>query len=129
MELESGTSATLFMHGHSNEECRTMRYDGTRATLRGKFAYTTGEIEIHDHLTGRIEKIDPEMGAGHGGGDEGLVSAFVRALRAGQPQVLTSARNSLESHLMAFAAEKSRLESSVVSIPDYRAAWEQAAQD
>jgi hypothetical protein len=128
MEMESGASVTLFMHGHSNDECRTMRYDGTRATLRGKFAYATGSIEIHDHLTGRIETIEPEMGVGHGGGDEGLVSSFVRALRAGNPQVLTSARNSLESHLMAFAADKSRLESTIVSMPEYRTAWEQAAQ-
>ena len=128
MELESGASVTLFMHGHSSEECRTMRYDGTRATLRGKFTYATGEIEIHDHLTGRIETIEPEMGMGHGGGDEGLVSSFVRSLRSSQPQTLTSARNSLESHLMAFAAEKSRLENTIVSMPDYRTAWEQAAK-
>ncbi len=128
MELETGASVTLFMQGHSNEECRTMRYDGTRATLRAKFAYSTGEIEIHDHLTGRIEKIEPEMGVGHGGGDEGLVSSFVHSLRSGQPQTLTSARSSLESHLMAFAAEKSRHENVIVSLPNYRAAWEQAVR-
>ncbi len=34
MELENGTSVVLVMHGHSNEEHRSMRYDGTRATLR-----------------------------------------------------------------------------------------------
>ena len=33
MELSSGASAVLVMHGHSGEEERTMRYDGTRATL------------------------------------------------------------------------------------------------
>jgi predicted dehydrogenase len=124
MELESGTSVSLFMHGHSNEECRTLRYDGTRATLRGKFTYSTGEIELHDHLTGRIEKIEPDVGRGHGGGDEGLVAAFVKGLRSGKPEVLTSARNSLESHLMAFAAEKSRVEGDVISMPDYRATVE-----
>jgi len=127
MEMESGATATLFMHGHSSEESRTLRYDGTRATLRGKFAYVTGEIEIHDHLSGRVERIEPEMGAGHGGGDEGLVSSFVRSLRSGNPQTLTSARNSLASHLMAFAAEQARAESTVVSVPDYSAAWERAA--
>jgi predicted dehydrogenase len=124
MEFENGASASLFMHGHSNEECRTMRYDGTRATLRGKFTYFTGEIEIYDHLTDSIEKIEPDVGAGHGGGDMGLVSAFVRALRADTPQVLTSARNSLESHLMSFAAEKARVEGGVVPMGDYRATIE-----
>jgi len=128
MEMDSGASVTLFMHGHSNEEGRTMRYDGTRATLRGKFAYVTGEIEIHDHRTGNVEKISMNMSQGHGGGDTGITSAFVRSLRSGAPQVLTSARNSLESHLMAFAADKSRLEGSVIAMPDYRAAWERAAE-
>ncbi len=33
MEFESGVTGVLFMHGHSHEEGRTMRYDGTRATL------------------------------------------------------------------------------------------------
>ena len=37
MELESGATATLIMQGHSHTEQRTMRYDGTRATLRAVF--------------------------------------------------------------------------------------------
>lgn len=122
MELESGASASLFMHGHSHEECRTLRYDGTRATLRGKFAYSAGEIEIHDHRTGRVEKFEPGAGKGHGGGDAGLATAFVNGLRSGRPEALTSARNSLESHLMAFAAEQARVQGSLISMPEYRAA-------
>lgn len=129
MEFAGGISVALFMHGHSNEECRTMRYDGTRATLRGKFTYHGGEITICDHRTGSEETIIPEVRAGHGGGDLGLVAAFVRALRADRPEVLTSARASVESHLMAFAAEQARVEASVVNMDTYRAAVEdQAAQ-
>ena len=41
------------MNGHGQEECRTLRFDGTRATLQGKFATRgTSELTIHDHLTG-----------------------------------------------------------------------------
>ncbi|HEY9076577.1 MAG TPA: Gfo/Idh/MocA family oxidoreductase [Anaerolineaceae bacterium] len=120
MELESGASVTLFMHGHSYQEGRTMRYDGTRATLRGKFTYGMGEIEIHDHLTNRVEQITPDVGAGHGGGDAGLVASFVKSLRSGSNDALTSARNSMESHLMAFAAEKARIEGNVISMPVYK---------
>jgi hypothetical protein len=46
---------------------------------------------------------------GHGGGDHGLMKAFVQALRGDAGALSTSARESLESHLMAFAAEESRL--------------------
>jgi len=33
---------------------------------------------------------------------------------------LTSARNSMESHLMAFAAEDARLNGTVIAMADYR---------
>ena len=122
MEVESGASVALVMHGHSHEEARTMRYDGTRATLRGKFGYGFGDaIEIHDHLTSRIERIDPQAGgSGHGGGDEGVMAAFVRAVRDSSSAALTSARESLESHLMAFAAEQARVEGAIVEMATYR---------
>jgi predicted dehydrogenase len=115
-----GPSVVLFMHGHAHEESRTMRYDGARATLRGKFDYRDGWIEIHDHATGRRETLDvPATASGHGGGDFGIVRSFVRAVR-GEGQPLTTARESLESHLMAFAAEESRLNSTVVAMNDFR---------
>jgi predicted dehydrogenase len=122
MEFSSGATGVLFMHGHSYEESRTMRYDGTRATLRARFGYGVGDvIEIHDHLTGRMERVDPEAGgSGHGGGDAGLMAAFVKALHD-SGAALTTSRESLESHLMAFAAEEARVEGSVVEMGDYRA--------
>jgi len=128
MELEGGGTVGLFMHGHSDEECRTMRYDGTRATLHGRFGYGRGDtIEIHDHLTGRVETISPDTGpSGHGGGDEGMMAAFVRAVR-NPSTALTTARESLESHLMAFAAEEARVEGTVVEMNDFRSRAEAAA--
>jgi predicted dehydrogenase len=121
LEFAGGAIATLVMHGHSHQEGRTMRYDGTRATLRGKFTSAEMSIEIHDHLTGRCEQVDiPEAGSGHGGGDFGIMQSFVRALRGDQPP-LTTARESIESHLLAFAAEESRLSGGIsVDMPDFR---------
>ncbi len=123
METEAGTSVALFMHGHSHQEGRTMRYDGTRATLEGRFVHQAQEIRIHDHLTGETEVIRPPTTAGgHGGGDEGLMAAFLRTLRGGEPVPLTGARASLESHLLAFAAEQARLQRTVIDMAAYRAA-------
>lgn len=121
MEFEGGTTAVLFMHGHSHEEGRTMRYDGTRATLRGKFGSHDSRIEIHDHLTDRCEEVEiPESASGHGGGDYGIMRSFVRVMR-GDEQARTTARESLESHLLAWAAEASRLGGTVVDMGDFRA--------
>ena len=121
MAFESGASVVLVMHGHSHQEGRTMRYDGTRATLIGRFVHgAVDSIEIHDHLTGQVEKINPDGGAtGHGGGDEGLMSAFVRAVRD-PSAALTTARESLESHLMAFAAEEARVNGTLVDVSEFR---------
>ena len=131
MELQSGATAVLMMQGHSHREGRTMRYDGTRATLRGSFSMEGGNsLELHDHLTGELEQIDTTRGAGsrysdgHGGGDAGLLEAFVRAVRRGRSGA-TGARESLESHLLAHAAEASRVGAGLVCMADYRqAAWE-----
>jgi predicted dehydrogenase len=120
MEFRGGASAVLFMHGHSHEEARTMRYDGTRATLRGRFDYQAGCLEIYDHLTNRREELAiPAAASGHGGGDFGVVRSFIRAVR-GQAAALTTARESLESHLLAFAAEESRLQGVVVNMDAFR---------
>ena len=123
MELESGTSVVLVMHGHSHREGRTMRYDGTQATLLGHCHPNDQEIQIHDHLTGKVEIIRPVPGplpaTGHGGGDEGLMAAFVRAVHD-PPHALTTARESLESHLMALAAEDARVDGTIVCMDEYR---------
>ena len=120
MELEAGTSVVMVMHGHSNEEHRSMRYDGTRATLRARFGRHS-EITIHDHATGTEEIVPVEQKtSGHGGGDHNLVADFLAAVR-GEIPPLTSARASLESHLLAFAAEEARLQHSVINMADFRA--------
>jgi hypothetical protein len=124
MQFESGASAALVMHGHSHREGRTLRIDGTRATLRGAFYTYRQEIEIHDHLTGAVEPISLPIPSrtptGHGGGDARLVNAFCRAVRKGGRGGLTMAQESLESHLMAFAAERARKRQCVVGMDAYR---------
>ena len=56
-----------------------------------------------------------------------VMRAFVRALREGKSEPLTSARASLESHLLAFAAEKARIEGTIVDMDAYRRQVEDAA--
>jgi predicted dehydrogenase len=122
MEMESGASVVYTMQGHSHEEARALRFDGSRATLRAKFSDGLGDdsIEIHDHHSGRLERVPIQRSRqAHGGGDQRLMAAFVRAAQ-GEADPLTSARDSLESHLMAFAAEQARLEGTVVELRAFR---------
>jgi predicted dehydrogenase len=122
MSFENGAQATLVLNGHSDEEERTVRYDGSRATLTGRFAYGRKHIiEVRDHLNGQTERIDatPSSGGHHGGGDDGVMAAFIQAVR-GQAPALTTVQESLDSYLMAFAAEEARLSGSVVDMTSFR---------
>ncbi len=123
MAFEDDISVSLTMHGHSFEEGRTIRIDGSQATLLGKFSWNEAFIEVRDHRHRRVERLDLpneiELG-GHGGGDDGLMRAFVAALREGRQEPLTSARASLESHLMAFAAEQARVGGVVIDMEAFR---------
>lgn len=129
MIFEDDTTVTFTMHGHSHAEGRSMRYDGTEATLRATTLGKEPHIEIHHHLTDTCERIEIPAtdGSGHGGGDSGVVNGFVRAIR-GETDALTTARASLESHLMAFAAEESRLNNTVVTMAAFRKQAEATAR-
>lgn len=130
MELEDGTTVTLTMQGQGNEEGRTMRYDGTKATLYARFTARGDVISIHNHLTGEVERIEvqPVDESAHGGGDFGIVRSFVNAMNGKPDDSVTTARESLESHLLAFAAEEARLDHSTIYMPDYRTRVEQASR-
>ncbi len=124
MEFEDGVSASFTMHGHSFEEGRTLRVDGSQATLLGKLSWNQTFLEIRDHRAMTTQRFDfPNAleAGGHGGGDEGLMQAFVSTLNEGDVDPMTSARASLESHLMAFAAEQARLEGRVIEMAVFRA--------
>jgi predicted dehydrogenase len=123
MQFKQGTSVTLTMHGHSYLEGRSTCIEGAKATLFAYFGLDGDRIEVHDHRSGRLTVHDtrPMGDSGHGGGDTGLMAAFVSALQSGKESTtLTTGRASLESHLMAFAAEDARLGEKVVRMDDYR---------
>lgn len=123
MEMEDGATVSLVMNGQSDEECRTMRWDGTKATLYGKFSARGHEIRVHHHLSGQVEDVPviARDGSGHGGGDYGIVRSFLNALKGAPDESASTARESLESHLLAFAAEESRLNKIVVDMNEFRA--------
>jgi hypothetical protein len=130
MELEDGATVTLTMNGQGDEECRTMRYDGTKATLYGKFSSSGNVMQVHHHLTGQIEDIQivDRDHSGHGGGDFGIVRSFVNAINGTPDDSVTTARESLESHLLAFAAEESRHTKTLINMGDYRQRVEREAR-
>ncbi|MGA5064254.1 hypothetical protein ACPB9E_10820 [Streptomyces exfoliatus] len=98
---------------------RKTRIFGTRGSLDGDGVSGT----ITDFVTGEEETLvlgvdGPDAGSGHGGGDARLVDAFLDALAARDPGlILSDPATSLESHLVAWAAERSRRTGTVESLP------------
>ena len=79
-------------------------------------------LDVYDFISDRHERIDTrsaETGAlvGHGGGDYFLIKAFVQAIATGdRSHILSGPDDTLESHLMVFAAERARREGRVVPV-------------
>lgn len=127
MEFTGGVTATLTLHGFASSEGRWIRIEGTGGTLFGKLTTEHQEIIVYDHH--QVQKkllldLDLDLRA-HGGGDDGLMESLMASLEGGssapgEVEVLTSARASLESHLLAFAADVSQRENRVVSMDEMR---------
>ena len=120
MEMASGASATLTMHGHSAREERTMRYDGSAATLRGRLG-SVQEIEVLDHASGEVDEVAISSSGSHAGGDDGAIRRFIAEVR-GDAEPANTIEDALDAHLQAFAAEAARLSGETIDLADYRLA-------
>jgi predicted dehydrogenase len=118
MEFANGVTAAFTMCAFTNEISRTIKLMGTEGEIRG--VMEKNEIEVKNFSTGTIEVIHLQEGiAGHGGGDDGIMRDFISLLQSEKPDVDYCIDDSVHSHLMAFAAEKSRVEKKVVNMAKY----------
>lgn len=113
LEFEGGAVATFTMTGFSADFSRQLKIFGTE----GQITADMGTNQIVLHRFGEEKQTVPVDAArsGHGGGDYGILRDFLHVLRHGG-ESRTSANVSLQSHLICFAAEKSRKEHIVVEL-------------
>jgi predicted dehydrogenase len=108
LRFANGVSAAFTMSGFTMDIHRGITLFGTGGEITGDME--ENRITVKDFSTGNREHIDLATPAGgHSGGDSGLVTDFVRMIRGEGGLGSASVRDSLESHYMAFAAERSRL--------------------
>ena len=113
LEFEGGAVATFTMTGLTADFSRQLKIFGTKGQIQADM----GTKEIVLHRFGEEKQIIPVEAAlsGHGGGDFGILRDFLHVLRHGG-ESRTSAAVSLQSHLICFAAERSRTEHLVVEL-------------
>lgn len=105
---------------HFQQVCvRKTRIFGTKGELVG---HGDGAFSVFTFNDRKKEMISPASRpntsmTGHGGGDYFLMNDFITAIRKNDPTCLQATPlETLHSHLMVFAAEESRLTSTVVSM-------------
>lgn len=119
LRYDGGVTATMTMTAFTRMRDRETRIFGTRGELHGD----GNRVEVYDFQTQRIARhetgvySDGEISSGHGGGDDGVMAAFVAAAAAGDPGLLpTTPAQTLESHRIAFAAEAARRQNRVIEL-------------
>lgn len=107
---------------------RTCNFHGTQGEIRS--ADFSGRLEVRSFNPARVQRKRIRYhGLFHGGGDETLLVEFAKAVqRDARDNILTSARNVVESHLLGFAAEEARRSNSIVDMQAFRARAEREAQ-
>jgi predicted dehydrogenase len=112
MEFEGGQTASFTMTAFTEAGGRRTSIFGTRGEIYGDGS----TIRVFDFLSDSVETYDASASStmaleGHGGGDYGLIKAFVSAVAENDAdKIISGPEETLESHLMVFAAEKSRKE-------------------
>lgn len=118
MQFEGGKTANFVMTAFNEQSDRKTRIFGTRGEIRGDgsiiehFDFLSDETNVVD-----LKSADSSITGGHGGGDGRLFDSFVSAVAEGdQSRILSGPNETLESHMMVFAAEQSRKENRVVEL-------------
>ena len=118
MQFDGGQTASLTMTAFTESTARKIRIFGTK----GEIDSDSSSIRHFDFLTDQwqtieTDPVDHSILGGHGGGDYGLMKAFVGAIANNDPSlVLSGPAETLESHRMVFAAETARREERVILI-------------
>lgn len=119
MLFADGRTASFTMTAFTETTPRRTRAFGTRGMLEGDGQF----IRHFDFLTDRWQVVNTDPASdnnilnGHGGGDAVLIKSFVEAVaRNDASLILSGPEQTLESHMMVFAAERARRNETVEDV-------------
>ncbi len=121
VEFANGVTASHDMFCATSRPCRKVHLIGTRGEIEGDME--AGQLLLRRPRPERgfeyfEEAVDVDVqGDGHGGGDSRLIADFVSTLRGeGASRGVSRIEDSLNGHLIAFAADRAMLEHRVVTV-------------
>ncbi len=127
IEFEDGSTATHNLVGGTSKGQRAIHIVGTKGEIVGVIDESKFYVKLIDprpNCECSVEEVDLNIhsdmtGAfgGHGGGDSRLIADFVEALLGETPSIsCTSIEDSLNGHLVGFAADKAMENEEVVCL-------------
>ena len=118
LEFHNNITCTFNLSAFTKEIHRTIKLMFTKGEVGGNDIENVIEVKKFGEKESTIIKPNKVEG-GHLGGDTGIMNDFVNSIINKEYNPRTSAVRSVESHIMAFAAEYSRLNKRVVNIEDF----------
>ena len=121
MLFEGGLTASFTVSAFTETCHRTITLTGTRGEIQGDMEKNALVLRPFGGQE-RVIDLSEQAGqfSGHGGGDFGLLDGFFTLLASGGTEALTGVEASVESHVMALAAERSRLDrGATVTLADF----------
>lgn len=125
IEFKNGVNVSFTLSGFTNRMCREIKimceYGEINACDDGD------QIEITRFNSNQVEQINKtlirtaQVEGFHGGGDSLLMEDFISSLEGGNGESKTAIERSIESHMMAYAAELSRVTGKVVDLDELKA--------
>lgn len=120
ISFKNGVDVSFTLSGFTNRMCRTIKIMCEYGEIRAEDDGDT--IEITRFNSNTIEQINKtqlrtaQVEGFHGGGDSLLVEDFINSLEGRNAENKTTIDRSIESHILAYAAERSRVTGEVIDM-------------
>ena len=124
IEFKNGVNASFVLSGFTNRMNRTLKIMCEQGEIRAEDEGCI--IEVTKFNANAVEKTEKKIiraelvGGAHGGGDVLLMEDFLAELENNSEDSRTAIDRSIESHVMAFAAEEARVTGKVVDIDEVK---------
>ena len=125
LQYEGGATVSFTMCAFNNGG-RSLNIMGTMGEIHANME--DDSVTLFDFRTRKTERImipnavqDETINGGHGGGDQGIVRTFCKYITGDyEGNSITNIDTSIESHLIAFAAEEARVNGTTIDVREYR---------
>ncbi len=123
LSFENGATVNFTLSAFTAKMHRTIRIFCEDGELYGDDSLHT--IQVTHFPSNQVEGYTETVyhtaspSTGHGGGDGGIVEEFYQLMQQNSHNSLSSIHRSVDSHILAMAAEESRIKGCTVSIPHF----------